>query len=265
LLTDGGPNADSDPERQAIHLVSVTNPTLTIGTGVVSLTPTAGGFASFAFDYDGATGTFSIAADGAVRLTGSSVDLFAQLPLGDDAVFAFDYATADTMGAVSNPAHVTVTIHPNQPPVAYPNSYETDADTVALSVAGGGYFFGDVLADAGPDIDSDPEGHLFLVASVTNSTLTISGNDVALTRIDAVAPRIAVGPAAAYAFDYAGKTGTFVISSGGPVFLNGSSSDLLSDVPVGQDVVFEFDYAAMDFGNAVSNFAHVTVTIHGTH
>ena len=157
---------------------------------------------------------------------------------------------------MSNAAHVDFTVHgDNDPPIAQPNSYTTDVDTISPLLSGG-YTVGNIKNDAGPLTDSDPEGDAFSVNSVINPLLTIAGDLITLTA--------GSGGVASYTFDYNGNTGTFTINADGSVTLSAPSGGLfLEGLPVGQNLVFSFDYTDQDSGGLTSNMAHVSFTVAG--
>jgi hypothetical protein len=111
VRTDAALQVDSDPDGDAFAVNAVLNPTLTIAGSPIVLTPVAGGVAAYSFTFFGRTATFTFASLGDVFLTGDDANIFFPLLDGQNAVFAFDYTIIDTHGAVSNPAHVTFTVH----------------------------------------------------------------------------------------------------------------------------------------------------------
>ncbi len=110
VRTDAGPTGtDADPDGDAFSVHAVTNPTLVIAGNPVTLTATAGGVAAYTFTHDGLNATFTIASDGTVTLTGDP-DIFLDLLTTETSSFDFDYTDADTIGNVSNAAHVSFVI-----------------------------------------------------------------------------------------------------------------------------------------------------------
>jgi VCBS repeat-containing protein len=209
----------------------------------------------------GLYGDFTIHQDGTYtyQLDTANPDV---IQLGTDQTLedSVPYTMQDSDGLTSSAIlHVEILGTPNDPPIAQPNTYETDVDTIAPFVSGG-YFVGNIRDDAGPLTDSDPDGNSFSVNSVINPILTIAGVDMSLTPVLTSVP----GSVAAYDFDYNGHTGTFTINENGAVILTSSSGSIfLSELPVGQDLVFSFDYTDQDIRLAVSNTAHVDFTVHG--
>lgn len=209
----------------------------------------------------GLYGDFTIHQDGTYtyQLDTANPDV---IQLGTDQTLedSVPYTMQDSDGLISSAIlHVEILGTPNDPPIAQPNTYETDVDTIAPFVSGG-YFVGNIRDDAGPLTDSDPDGNSFSVNSVINPILTIAGVDMSLTPVLTSVP----GSVAAYDFDYNGHTGTFTINENGAVILTSSSGSIfLSELPVGQDLVFSFDYTDQDIRLAVSNTAHVDFTVHG--
>jgi VCBS repeat-containing protein len=227
--------------------------TLTAVTGTLP----AGEVAEYQFTFGTETDTFAISQDGTVSFVSASANFLQTLAQGESIVFDFDYTNINAADKPSsNSAHVDFTVHgDDDPPIAQPNNYTTDADTISPLLSGG-YSVGNIRDDAGPLTDSDPEGDAFSVNSVINPILTIAGDPVTLTT--------GSGGVASYTFDYNGNTGTFTINADGSVILSAPSGGLfLEGLPVGQNLVFSFDYTDKDTGNLVSNAAHVDFTVAG--
>ena len=142
-------------------------------------------------------------------------------------MFGFDYTNKDTGNLVSNAAHVDLTVQGiNDAPVAQLNTYATDASTVDAAIAGGGYLVGNIItnADSVVGTDSDPDHNdVLTMNTLSNATLTIAGNAVALTPISDGNP----GTIAQYQFDYQGSMGTITIDANGDLILHEISSDFL--------------------------------------
>ena len=262
-------------EYQTIELTQVTTPT-TNPNAVAEYTASFGNPG----DPNYTTYTFDITADGHVEVTRQGVDI---LRSGQALYFQATYnifgANNQNEAAASYPAYISVEIDGvTKPPVPEPNSYEFDTNILfAGDISGTGdttlegyYQYNlnniNILTDPASDtgqVDYDPQNESISVYQISNATLTVAGENVALTPSTLLSndPNV-VGE---YDFTYQGASATIVEYKNGDIKIFSQDNGVFPFVDVGQQVIFKGDYSLINQDGIISTTtAPFTITLDGT-